>query len=409
MIYIKRKSLLVFLFLGLLSVQVFAQSDNERAANLSKTKKVSNHESKEISPAVQIYFETNKSTIKSPEIVKLRRLLDTLDTKDEFRLALTGHTDSTGNDEANLRLSQTRVDEVFRYLFENDIDSTWMIRTYFGRSKPREKEESNEEKKSRNRRVEITIYEKPKPIEKPKPKIIYRDTCTLDTTIAMNGVNFTMKACDFKKICPRGANNCIKIKKFTSIEEIMGGNVPLRTTKGEGLNWGGAFDIRLPGDTCAIFPITMAVSLDANTYKRAKLQLYTKDGETVIKPNKSMKLAIEKGKDQNSYSFPLSCNGTYYLCGAMGKAKKAIILDKTRKLDEVYMISQSTMAIVPAKNMGNHKWEVVYSKIEDPTLILKSDGEVVASDINMNAVRKMKKPGFLRKKYKLKTKHLGGN
>ncbi len=402
-----QKIWVVFLFFGLLSVQVFAQSDKEKSAEFSKNKKPSNNVSKEISPAVQIYFETNKSTIKSLEITKLRRLLDTLDTKDEFRLALTGHTDSTGNDDANLRLSQTRVDEVFWYLFDNDIDSTWMVRKYFGRSKPREKEESSEEKKSRNRRVEITIYEKPKPVEKPKPKIVYRDTCTRDTTIAMNGISFTMKVCDLKKICPRGANNCIKIKKLTTIEEIIGGGVPLKTAKGEGLNWGGAFDIRLPGDTCAIFPITMAVSLDANTYKRAKLLLYTKDGETGIKPNKSMKLAFSKGKELNSYSFQLSCNGTYYICGAMGKAKKTIIIDKTRKSDEVFMISQSTMSIVPAKNIGNHKWEVVYSKIEDPTLILKSDGELVASDISMNAVRKMKKPGLLRKKYKLKTKHLG--
>jgi len=35
-----------------------------------------------------------------------------------------------------------------------------------------------------------------------------------------------------------------------------------------------------------------------------------------------------------------------------------------------------------------------------------SDGETVVSDINMNSVRKMKKPGVLRKKYKVKMKHL---
>ena len=65
------------------------------------------------------------------------------------------------------------------------------------------------------------------------------------------------------------------------------------------------------------------------------------------------------------------------------------------------------MAIIPCKKIGKGKWEVQYSKIEDPTLTIKlSDGETVVSDINMNSVRKMKKPGILRKKYKVKMKHL---
>ena len=132
-----------------MSVQSFAQG--------SKPKKLAANEQKEISPAVQVYFETNKSVIKPAEIAKLKRLLDTLDTKDEFRLILTGHTDSTGNDELNLKLSQVRVDGVFQYLVDSDIEGDFMMRQYFGRSKPREKEETSEEKKAKNRRVELTV------------------------------------------------------------------------------------------------------------------------------------------------------------------------------------------------------------------------------------------------------------
>jgi hypothetical protein len=116
---------------------------------------------------------------------------------------------------------------------------------------------------------------------------------------------------------------------------------------------------------------------------------------------------VAKGKEQNKYSFPLSCNGSYFICGGVGKSKTAIIQDKTGRADEMYVISQSTMAIIPCKKIGKGKWEVSYSKIEDPTLTIKlSDGETVVSDINMNSVRKMKKPGILRKKYKVKMKHL---
>lgn len=399
----KQSRLVSMLLLGMIAVQSFAQT----AA--PKPKKPAVNEQKEISPAVQIYFETNKSVIKPAELIKLKRLLDTLDSKDEYRLILTGHTDSSGNDELNLKLSQARVDGVYQYLVDNDIEADWMNRQYFGRAKPREKEETSEEKKAKNRRVEITILEKPKPVEKPKPKPVFKDTCTADTTIYVNGVGMTMKVCDFKKMCPRGATNCIKIKKNTSIEELISSGTPLTTAKSEGLTWAGAYEVRMPGDTCAAVPVTMTIAMDAAIYKKAKLQVYTRDGETNIKPDKTKKLGVAKGKEQIKYSFPLTCNGSYFICGPAGKSKKAIILDKTKKADEMYVISQSTMAIIPCKKIGNGKWEVSYSKIEDPTLTVKlSDGETIVSDINMNSIRKMKKPGLLRKKYKVKGKHLQG-
>jgi outer membrane protein OmpA-like peptidoglycan-associated protein len=160
------------LILGLLTLQSFAQTQPV------KPKKPAGNEQKEISPAVQIYFETNKSVIKPAELLKLKQLLDTLDSKDEYRLILTGHTDSSGNDDLNLKLSQARVDNVYQFLIDNDIETDWMNRQYFGRAKPREKVETSEEKKAKNRRVEITILEKPKPVEKPKPKPVFKDTCT---------------------------------------------------------------------------------------------------------------------------------------------------------------------------------------------------------------------------------------
>ena len=52
------------LLLGLIAVQSFAQT----AA--PKPKKPAVNEQKEISPAVQIYFETNKSVIKPAELAK---------------------------------------------------------------------------------------------------------------------------------------------------------------------------------------------------------------------------------------------------------------------------------------------------------------------------------------------------
>lgn len=391
--------------MGLLAVTTSVVS----AQSKPKPKAPAAPKPKEISPAVQIYFETGKSVIKGIEIQKLNSLLDTLASKEEFRLVLTGHTDSTGDDEANLKLSKARVDNVFSFLQENGIDTGWMANAYFGRSKPREGETSAE-KKARNRRVEITIYEKPKPKEKPKPLVVAKDTCNRDTTVLVgNGLYLTIGICELKKICPRGAENCIRIKKYTSMEDIINSGAPLKTAKGEGFNWAGIYEVKMPGDTCAKTPMSISMNVDGATYKKAKLMVYTKDGEASLKPDKNKKLSVNKGKEKIKISFPATCNGTIYICGTTGKTKQAEIIDKTKNAEEVFVTSASTMAIIPGTKIKNGKWVVNYAKIEDPMLTIRlKDGETIVSDIDMNNIRKMKKPGELRKKYKVKTKHVRG-
>jgi len=193
------------------------------------------------------------------------------------------------------------------------------------------------------------------------------------------------------------------------MEEIVSNGAPLSTAKGEGFNWAGIYDIRMPGDTCAKTPMSLSVNVDAATYKKAKLMVYTKDGENALKPDKTKKLSVNKGKDKIKLSFPATCNGTVYVCGTTGKTKKTEIIDKTRNAEEVFITSASTMAIIPGKKVKNGKWEVSYAKIEDPMLMIRlKDGETIVSDIDMNVIRKMKKPGELRKKYKVKTKHVRG-
>ena len=117
-------------------------------------------EPRELTPAVQIYFKVNKSEIDPTEQAKLEELFGTLKKIPEFRLVLTGHTDSTGNDEYNMELSRDRVDEVYDALSSLGIPDSFMIMRYYGRSKPRVNE-TNKEKASRNRRVEVTVIEKP--------------------------------------------------------------------------------------------------------------------------------------------------------------------------------------------------------------------------------------------------------
>ena len=112
------KKILFSLSLILSNTFVFAQN---------KFDSISLDEPRELTPAVQIYFDINKSEIKSKESAKIDELFTRLKKIPEFRLVLTGHTDSTGNDEYNMELSRDRVDEVYNVLLSRQIPEKWMI------------------------------------------------------------------------------------------------------------------------------------------------------------------------------------------------------------------------------------------------------------------------------------------
>ena len=109
-------------------------------------------EPRELSPAVNIFFDINESEITTKEQKKLESLINTLKGIKEYRLVLTGHTDSTGNDVYNMELSRDRVDEVFDALISLGINEKWMMPKYFGRSKPRVGE-TNKEKAAQKIRL----------------------------------------------------------------------------------------------------------------------------------------------------------------------------------------------------------------------------------------------------------------
>ncbi len=219
-------------------------------------------EPKELAPAVQIYFDNNKYEVKKDEIKKLDALVDRLKSIKEYRLVLTGHTDSTGNDDYNMELSRNRVDEVFDYLVEKDIEDEFMMKKYFGRAKPRQKNESDAALKAKNRRVEITIIEKPKPVEVPKP-VIKGDTCTRDTTVTVGaGMSITMNKCEYIRMCKSTPGKCVTIRKTSDIMEIIKSGHPLTLKGNEGLVWAGILEFKFPGDSCLSKPFTANVKVD---------------------------------------------------------------------------------------------------------------------------------------------------
>jgi outer membrane protein OmpA-like peptidoglycan-associated protein len=381
-------------------------------------------EPKELAPAVQIYFDNNKREVKKEEMKKLDALVDRLKSIKEYRLVLTGHTDSTGNDEYNMELSRNRVDEVFDYLIEKDIEEEFIQKESFGRKKPREKNESDAMMKAKNRRVEITIIEKPKPVEVPKP-IIKGDTCTRDTTVTIgSGMSITMNKCEYIRMCKSTPGKCVTIRKTSDIMEIIKSGHPLLLKGNEGLVWAGILEFKFPGDTCLSKPFTANVKVEGfDGYKKAKIKLYVKDektGKLKVSSDRDKKVVADKSdkkKESIKYAVTVKCptskdkEGTIFLAGGAGKGKTSIIKDKTGQIDRVFVIQEADptnampLTIIEGEKKEN-VFTVKYGKLSEAQFIFQLNDGTFTSQVPVSQVKPTKVKSELRKKYKIKLKHL---
>ena len=106
-----------------------------------------------------IYFETDSFAIlpeSEPELIKLAEFLD---SNKSLKVEIQGHTDSTGDSEHNLKLSENRARSVTRYLIEYGIESERLVWSGFGEDKPVADNDS-EEGRRLNRRTTIKILGK---------------------------------------------------------------------------------------------------------------------------------------------------------------------------------------------------------------------------------------------------------
>lgn len=102
-------------------------------------------------------FENGKANILEAMHKDLDKLGNFLIDHPELKLTISGHTDSAGKEEANLRLSQARADAIKYYLtYQFKVDPDRVTAIGYGSSKPIAKELSDDHKQL-NRRVEFTI------------------------------------------------------------------------------------------------------------------------------------------------------------------------------------------------------------------------------------------------------------
>ena len=105
-----------------------------------------------------IYFDTGKTTIKPVSFPLLDQIATTFNANtDILGVEVGGHTDSDGNDDANLKLSYGRAQSVVKYLVEKGkVDAARLTPMGYGESKPIAPN-TNATGKATNRRVEFVI------------------------------------------------------------------------------------------------------------------------------------------------------------------------------------------------------------------------------------------------------------
>ena len=106
-----------------------------------------------------IYFETDSFSLNQQAKHVLSAFVSFLQNRKKLKVAIHGHTDNVGHNEANLLLSTQRAQSVHDFLIASGIASARLSYKGFGEQKPL-KSNLSEDGRSYNRRTEFYILEK---------------------------------------------------------------------------------------------------------------------------------------------------------------------------------------------------------------------------------------------------------
>ena len=103
-----------------------------------------------------ILFDFDKASLKANAKSNIANLATSLKNNPETNILIIGHTDATGADSYNLSLSDRRAEAVKSYALANGISASRLTTEGRGETEPIA-DNSTEEGKSLNRRVEVVI------------------------------------------------------------------------------------------------------------------------------------------------------------------------------------------------------------------------------------------------------------
>ncbi|WGH74450.1 OmpA family protein [Tenacibaculum tangerinum] len=106
-----------------------------------------------------IYFNTGKATFRTGTTGKLDLIAEVMKEYPKANFSIQGHTDSSGSNSLNQRLSERRAKAVLDYLVvKSGIDSSRLVSAGFGEDYPIA-DNSTREGRAQNRRVEIKLVD----------------------------------------------------------------------------------------------------------------------------------------------------------------------------------------------------------------------------------------------------------
>ena len=103
-----------------------------------------------------LFFELNKAALQPESESELKRIVSVLKENMNLVIEISGHTDNTGSDEINQKLSLDRADAVKAYLLGAGIKTERIKTKGYGSKKPKASNDT-EEGRQINRRVDIEI------------------------------------------------------------------------------------------------------------------------------------------------------------------------------------------------------------------------------------------------------------
>ena len=103
-----------------------------------------------------VLFDFGKYNLKTDAQIKLAKLAGIIQAHPGLNLAIEGHTDNIGSDEANMKLSQQRADAVRDFLVQQGLAPDGLTAVGLGKAEPVADNGTNEGRQ-KNRRVEIIV------------------------------------------------------------------------------------------------------------------------------------------------------------------------------------------------------------------------------------------------------------
>src|SRR5436190_1327329 len=115
-------------------------------------------------PARSVTFDVNSAHLTGGSESILKGVADDLKKYPRLRIELQGHTDNSGADAYNLKLSQQRANAVREHLVEQGVPAASLMAKGYGESMPVESNDTPEGR-AHNRRVVMTVIENPGDVE----------------------------------------------------------------------------------------------------------------------------------------------------------------------------------------------------------------------------------------------------